>query len=99
MKCQLIVRKFTEDDISLDCKFMPDGELEVYANAFVEEMGYIDTVLNISMVEITIDECMIEIITNDLPAKVIKSLISSILSSESFRCKLVDKDFCIIEKQ
>ena len=97
MKYQLIVRKFTEGDVSLDCKFMPDGELEMYAKALMEELEYADTISNVSLLENTINECKIEIIVDSMSFEELQSFIFSILATKSFKCVLKYKDLQTIK--
>jgi len=92
MNYQLTIRKFTEDDVGLDCKFMPDGELEIYAKALMEELVYADTVSDVSLLENTIDECKIEIIVYSIGFEELQSFVFSILSTKTFKCVLRHKD-------
>lgn len=79
MKYQLSIRKLAEYDVSLDCKYMPDGEFEIYSRALMEEMGYLDAKLNVFLIESTIDECKIEIIVDKMSIEELQSFTFSIL--------------------
>ncbi len=97
MTYKLTIRKFDESDVNLECKFLPSGELEIYAIAMIEEIDNANNIQNILLLKSSEDQCEIEIIT-DISLEELESLAFPIFTSDSFRCKLKYKDLQIVEK-
>ncbi len=97
MTYKLTIRRFDERDLNIDCKFLPDGELEIYVKALIEDIESSDNTSQVSLLKCSYNECEIKIVTN-ISLMELKLSISLILSSNSYRCILIIKDLLPMRK-